>query len=221
MTTCDHRLPARDAGFTLLEMIIALAIVAIMAATAMPLASALVQSDRRSEAVRELADVADALQSHWFERSAFPATLADTTFLGVHLQPGVRNGGIEDPFGAGQQYRYVVDTTNGIATVWSCGENGVDNGFAAEEFVVRVHASVPGLKKTWQRLRLIVELLADHIESGGSVAGSWPTVRTAIGLGAEFDADGFGTTFDWTAATHTLRSAGPDRTLGTADDITL
>lgn len=218
--TCD-RTTRNAAGFTLLEMIVALTIVAIMAATAMPLASALVQSDRRSEAVRELADLGDALQSHWYERAAFPATLADATFLGVHLQPGVRNGGIEDPFGAGQQYGYEVDTTNGIATVWSLGENGVDDGYASEEFVVRVYASVPGLKKTWQRLRLIVELLADHIESGGSVAGSWPTVRGAIGLGAEFDADGFGTTFDWTAATHTLRSAGPDRTLGTADDVTL
>jgi len=220
MTTCER--PASGAaGFTLLEMIVALTIVAIMAATAMPLASALVQSDRRSEAVRELADLGEALQSHWFERAAFPTTLADTTFLGVHLQPGVRNTGIEDPFGAGQQYRYLVDSVNGIATVWSRGENGVDNGYAAEEFVVRVHAAVPGSKRTWLRLRLIVELLADHIESGGSVAGSWPTVRAAVGLGAEFDADGFGTTFDWAEATHTLRSAGPDRTLGTADDITL
>ncbi len=221
MTTCDQRRSGREAGFTLLEMVIALVIVAIMVATAMPLASALVQSDRRSEAVRELADIADALQSHWFERAAFPATHAEATFLGEHLQPGVRNGGIEDPFGQGQQYAYAIDVPNGTAMVWSRGENGVDDGFANEEFVVQIHAAVPGLKKTWQRLRLIVELLADHIESGGSVAGTWSTVRAAIGLGAEFDFDGFGSTFDWAESTHTLRSAGPDRTFGTADDITL
>ena len=218
MTTCDLR---GSRGFTLLEMIVALAVLSILAATAMPLASALVQADKRQEVQRELAAIGDALEAHWFDRAAFPPALDSAGFYGTHLQPGVGNGGIEDPFGAGQRYVYAVNSSTGIATVHSRGENGVDDGDANEEFVVRVHAAVPGLKKTWQRLRLIVELLADHIEAGGSVAGSWPTVRAAIGLGAEFDTDGFGTTFDWTAATHTLRSAGPDRTLGTADDLTL
>lgn len=218
MTTCD---PRHCRGFTLLEMIVALAVLSILAATAMPLASALVQADKRQEVQRELAAIGEALEAHWFDRAAFPAALDSAGFYGTHLQPGVGSNGIEDPFGAGQRYVYAVSGTTGIATVHSRGENGVDNGAANEEFVVQVHAAVPGLKKTWQRLRLIVELLADHIEAGGSVAGSWPTVRAAIGLGAEFDSDGFGSTFDWTAATHTLRSAGPDRTLGTADDITL
>lgn len=218
MTTCD---PRHSRGFTLLEMIVALAVLSILAATAMPLASALVQADKRQEVQRELAAIGDALEAHWFDRAAFPVALDSAGFYGTHLQPGVGSNGIEDPFGAGQRYVYAVNGTTGIATVHSRGENGVDNGAANEEFVVQVHAAVPGLKKTWQRLRLIVELLADHIEAGGSVAGSWPAVRAAIGLGAEFDSDGFGTTFDWTAATHTLRSAGPDRTLGTADDITL
>lgn len=218
MTTCDLR---GSRGFTLLEMIVALAVLSILAATAMPLASALVQADKRQEVQRELAAIGEALEAHWFDRAAFPAALDSSGFYGMHLQPGVGSNGIEDPFGAGQRYVYAVNTSTGIATVHSRGENGVDNGAANEEFVVQVHAAVPGLKKTWQRLRLIVELLADHIEAGGSVAGSWPTVRAAIGLGAEFDTDGFGTTFDWTAATHSLRSAGPDRTLGTADDITL
>lgn len=221
MTTCESRASCAMAGFTLIEMIVVLAVLSLLVATAVPLAGAVMQADRRQEAVRELHEVGEALQSYWFDNAAFPAALNSAGFYGVHLQPGVRNGTIEDPFGAGQQYVYAVDAVNGIATVHSRGENGVDNGYAAEEFVVRTYAAVPGLKKTWQRLRLIVEVLADHIESGGSVVGTWPTVRAAIGLGAEFDTDGFGTTFGWTAATHTLRSAGPDRALGTADDITL
>jgi len=80
---------------------------------------------------------------------------------------------------------------------------------------------VPGTKKTWQRLRLVVEVLAEHIESGGSIVGNWTTVRTAIGLGAGFDQDGWGTTLRWTDSTHTLTSAGPDTSFGTADDITI
>jgi prepilin-type N-terminal cleavage/methylation domain-containing protein len=217
MTTCERG----SRGFTLLELIVVLAVLGLLLGTAVPLASAVVQSDRRQEVQRELAELAQALEAAWFERAAFPATLTETGFFGVQLQPGVGNTGVQDPFAAGQQYRYQVDTALGTATAWSIGENGVDNGAANEEFVVRVFAAVPGSRRTWQRLRLIVELLANHIESGGTVAGTWPTVRAAIGLPAEFDRDGFGTEFSWTAATHALRSAGPDRTLGNADDITL
>jgi type II secretory pathway pseudopilin PulG len=205
----------------MIELIVVLAVLGTLVATAVPLAGAVVVADRRQEAVRELDEIAAALESYWFDQAAFPAALDTVGFFGVHLQPGVANGSIEDPFGAGQRYVYAVDPVTGIATVHSRGENGVDNGAANEELVVRCHAAVPGLKKTWQRFRLIVELLADHIEGGGAVAGSWPTVRAAVGLGSEFDADGFGTTLDWNATTHTLTSAGPDRVLGNADDITL
>jgi hypothetical protein len=70
-------------------------------------------------------------------------------------------------------------------------------------------------------MRLIVELLADHIETGGSVAGSWPVVRAAIGLPSSFDRDGFGIVFGWDETTHSLTSSGPDRVAGNADDTTL
>lgn len=217
MTTCERL----ERGFTLLELIVVLAVLGLLLGTAVPLASAVVQADRRQEVRRELADLEAALETHWYERAAFPASLTATGFFGVHLQPGVSNTGVQDPFAAGQQYRYQVDAVAGTATVWSVGENGTDNGVNNEEFVVRVFASVPGSRRTWQRLRLIVELLAEHIESGGSVVGTWPTVRAAIGLGPDYDRDGFGSPFDWNAATHSLRSPGPDRVLGNADDITL
>lgn len=215
MTTCD-----RSAGFTLLEVIVVLAVLGLLLGTAVPLASAVVDADRRQEAHRELADLAAALDAYWFDHAAFPASLGAAGFHGTYLQPGPQDTAIGDAF-ANQAYRYSVDATTAIATVWSVGENGVDDGAAAEELRVDVYAAVPGLRKTWQRLRLIVEVLADHIEAGGSVAGDWPTLRAAIGLGAGYDADGFGTQLAWAAATWTLTSAGPDRTFGTADDISL
>jgi prepilin-type N-terminal cleavage/methylation domain-containing protein len=214
MTTCE-----RQHGFTLIELIVVLAVLGLLLGTGVPLAGAVVQADRRQETNRELAEIGGALDAYWFDHAAFPATLAAADFLGVHLHPGVGNTAIADPFGAGQNYVYAV--TTGVATVHGRGENGVDDGVATEEFVLRIDAAVPGTKKTWQRLRLIVEVLANHIEAGGSVAGAWPALRAAIGLPATFDADGFGTTLQWTAATHTLTSAGPDRAFGTADDITL
>ncbi|MCU0867187.1 MAG: type II secretion system GspH family protein [Planctomycetes bacterium] len=220
MTTCERRRPAAR-GFTLIELMVVLAVLGLMIATAVPLAGAVVDADRRQEVQRELAELGTALEAHWFDRAAFPATLRTAGFYGVHLQPGVRGTAVQDAFGGGQDYVYTIDVPNGIATVYSRGENGTDEGATAEEFVLQVHAAVPGLRRTWMRLRLIVELLADHIESGGSVAGPWPTLRAAIGLAADHDRDGFGTVFDWNATTHTLTSAGPDRVLGNGDDITL
>jgi prepilin-type N-terminal cleavage/methylation domain-containing protein len=216
MTTCDRR-----SGFTLLELVIVLGVLGLLLAAAVPLASAVIEADRRQEARGELQSIAIALESHYHEHAAFPATLAATTFVGIHLQPGVAGTTTIDPFAIGQPYVYSVDAVANTATVYSIGENGADDGIGNEELTVVVHGAVPGLAKTWQRLRLVVEVLANHIEAGGAVAGAWPQLRAAIGLSAPYDQDGFGTTLQWDAATHALTSAGPDRAFGTADDITL
>lgn len=220
MTTCERQTPGAR-GFTLIELIVVLSVLGLLVGTAVPLASAVIDADRRQEVQRELAELGAALEAHWFDRAAFPAALRTAGFYGVHLQPGVGGTAVQDAFGGGQDYVYAVDVPNGIATVYSRGENGSDDGAGAEEFVIQVHAAVPGLRRTWLRLRLIVEVLADHIEAGGAVTGAWPALRAAIGLGADHDRDGFGTVFDWNATTHTLTSAGPDRVLGTGDDIRL
>lgn len=216
MTTCE-----RQTGFTLLEVVVVLGVLGLLLGAAAPLAGAVIEADRRQEARRELADIAAALESFYRENASFPTSLAATTFVGIHLQPGVGGTTTIDPFAAGAPYVYATDPVAGTATAYSIGENSRDDGAANEELVVVVHRAVPGIAKTCQRLRIVVEVLANHIEAGGSVAGSWPTVRAALGLGAAYDLDGFGTTLQWNAATHTLTSAGPDRTFGTADDITI
>jgi hypothetical protein len=167
-----------------------------------------------------VAAIAAALENHWFDKASFPTTLAATTFLGVYLQPGTGNTSIYDSWGGYVQYRYVVSAAAGTATVYSRGENGVDNGAANEEFKVIVYAAVPGLLKTRQRMRVIVETLANFLEAGGTLTGTWATDRTAMGLGAEYATDGFGTAFTLTPSTLTLRSAGPDRRMNTTDDVT-
>ncbi|MCA8948810.1 MAG: prepilin-type N-terminal cleavage/methylation domain-containing protein [Planctomycetes bacterium] len=219
MTTCEPG--TRDGGFTLIELVVVLAVLGLLLGTAVPLASAVIQADRRQEARGELAAIVTALESFYFENAAFPANLAAAGFYGEHLQPGVGDDAVSDPFAASQSYVYSVNTSANTATVYSVGDNGVDDGAASEELVAVVRGAVPGSRKTAARLRLIVEVLANHIEAGGSVAGSWATVRTALGLGSTYDYDGFGTALQWTDATYTLTSAGPDRVFGTADDITL
>ena len=56
----------------------------------------------------------------------------------------------------------------------SRGENGTDEGASNEEFVAVVFGAIPGTRKTYARARMIVEVLANHIEAGGSLVGSWP-----------------------------------------------
>lgn len=216
MTTCE-----RQRGFTLIEVIVVLAVLGLLLGMAVPLAGAVVQADRRQEARNALAQISAALDSYYFEHAAFPASLAAADFLGVHLQPGPQNSVTTDPFGAGLGLLFSVDPVTNVATVYSRGENGVDDGAATEELVVRTYGAVPGTRRTLMRLRLAVEVLADHIEAGGSVSGSWSAVRAAIGLPSGFDSDGFGTAMQWDSTTHTLTSAGPDRAFGTADDITI
>ncbi|MCA8977573.1 MAG: prepilin-type N-terminal cleavage/methylation domain-containing protein [Planctomycetes bacterium] len=216
MTTCDRR-----SGFTLLEIIVVLAVLGILLGTAVPLASAAIEADRRQEVRAELTEVAAALESFYYENGAFPSSLTATGFIGEHLQPGVSNTTTLDPFGAGQPYLYSVDTSANTATVYSRGENGSDDGIAAEEYKAVCYGAVPGTRKTHARMRVIIEVLANHIEAGGSVLGAWPALSNRLGLGTAYDDDGFGTGLQWTSSTYTLSSAGPDRTFGTADDITL
>lgn len=212
---------ARDQhGFTLIEMIVVLGVLSVLVGMAVPLASAVVDSQRRDEVRAELSAIGAALEQHWFDRQAFPTTLQDATFYGVYLQPGVGGGAIRDGWGGDVQYLYRVDTVAGTATVYSRGENGRDDGFANEQFAVVVHAAVPGLQKTRQRMRVIAEALANHLEAGGALTGTWSTDRAAMGLGSEYDGDGFGTPFTLSATTKVLRSAGPDRVMGNADDLT-
>ena len=210
----------RAAGFTLIELIVVLGVLGVLLGAALPLASAVVDADRRKEVVAELDAIAAALDNHWFDRAAFPSTLDAPTFLGVYLQPGTGNTGLYDGWGQNLQYVYAVDAATGTATVHSRGTNAADDGYANEEFKVTVYAAVPGLVKTRQRMRVIVEALANFLELGGTLTGTWSTDRAALGLGSEYAADGFGTAFTLTPATLALRSAGPDRTMNTADDVT-
>jgi Tfp pilus assembly protein PilE len=203
----------------MLELVVVLAVLGMLVGTAVPMASAIIEADRRQEARTELAQIAAALESFYYENGAFPAALTTSGFFGEHLQPGVGDTVILDPFGQSQDYLYSVDTVANTATVYSRGENGAADGAASEEYVAVCHGAVPGTRRTHAHLRVIIEVLANHIEAGGSIAGTWSALRPLLGLGSLYDVDGFGTALQWTDADCTLTSAGPDRTFGTVDDI--
>jgi general secretion pathway protein G len=207
-------------GFTLVEMIVVLSVMAILVGSAVPLLGAAIDAERRSEVERELDAIGEALDSYYFDRGAFPASLTDPSFATTYLHTGVNGTALLDSWGGNVTYVYVRSSNPDTASVYSRGPNGSDDGLANEEQTLTVHGAAPGLRRTRQRMRVIVEALANHLEAGGTISGSWPNDRAALGLGTSHADDGFGTPFSLDAATLTLRSAGPDRIAGNADDVT-
>ena len=208
-----------ERGFTLIEVIVVLSVMAILAGTAIPLVSSVVDSDRRQRAKVELDALAAALEEYYFDHGAFPTRLDEAGFFGTYLSSGVGGSAILDPFARGAGYVYARSADPDVATIHSVGEDGQDTGFANEEFGVTVRGAGPGLRKTRLRMLIIVEALARFLEAGGVPHGNWSSDRARLGLGPAFANDGFGSPFTL-GSDFVLKSAGPDRTPGTADDLT-
>ncbi|GAB4146721.1 MAG: hypothetical protein Fur0037_14810 [Planctomycetota bacterium] len=212
--------PALDRGFTLVELIVVLGVISILVASAVPLAGAAIDADRRVEIRQTLAELGDALATYYYDHAAFPPTLTDSSFFGVYVGGGVGGRTVRDPWGTGAELVYSVQIAANEARVHSRGENGVDDGFANEEWSIAVPGSAPGLQRTHSRMRVIIESLVLFLANGGSLTGDWSSDRASMGLGAEYQKDGFGVDFTLDAAAKVLRSAGPDRVFGTSDDLT-
>ncbi len=214
-----HR-SAGQGGFTLLEVIIVLSVMAALAGTIVPLVSASKRAEGIDAARAELEAIANALSAHYYELGTFPSRLDQAGFYGVYALPGVGDARLRDEWGARNLYRVVLTRNPDTATVYSVGDNGRDDGAAAETIKVTVYGARPGGERTRERMNVISAALARHIRAGGTITGVWNTDRAALGLGAAYARDAFGTAFRLNAAL-LLRSAGPDRRFGNADDLTL
>ena len=94
-TTSEHK----THGFTLVELIVVLAVLGILLGVATPLISALVDQQRRQTVESELSGIAESLEDYYFDRGHFPTSLTDTSFLAVYLQPGVDQENVKDAWG--------------------------------------------------------------------------------------------------------------------------
>lgn len=213
------RRTTRRSGFSLLEVIVVLAVMGILLGAAAPLVNLAADQQRRAEVRSELGQLSDALQAYYFDNGSFPATIDAADFFGVYVVPGVQDTAIRDGWGLAQNYLYVVTTSPDVATVRSIGPNVTDEGGSGDDIEARIPGTVPGNERTRARMRVIVEVLANFLESGGTLTGTWSTDRTNMGLGATYEVDGFGTAFQLDPATYVLQSAGPDRSHGTSDDL--
>jgi len=218
LTLCLPLFPAASRWAA--PVIIVLAVVSILFATALPLAGAAIDSARRDEATRSLKTISTALENYYYDHASWPPAIDAAGFAGTYFSTGVGGRVVIDPFGAGAQYVYAVDSSANLVKVYSRGENHTDDGYANEEFSIVVAGAVPGLQRTRERMRVIVAAMTIYLGGGGELTGTWATDRAAMGLGTDYATDGFGTPFTLDASTRQLRSAGPDRVMSTADDLT-
>ena len=87
--------PARGHGFTLLELTMAIAIVGLLAAIAIPGYAAMLERQKIGQAKRDLSQISMAIERYRLTRFSVPETLAD---LGPNFSVPT------DPWGRGYQY---------------------------------------------------------------------------------------------------------------------
>lgn len=94
-------------GFTLIEVMIVVAVVAILVAVALPSYQDSLIKGRRSDGISALLDVANRQEQHMLDRSTY---VADMTLLGFPADPAVSEEGF-----------YTVDAAAcGVGTIATC-----------------------------------------------------------------------------------------------------
>ena len=72
-----YELPARQAGITLIELMIVVVVVAILAGVALPAYETNMLKARRSDAYSTLLDIASRQEQHMLDRSSYTLVMAD------------------------------------------------------------------------------------------------------------------------------------------------
>lgn len=204
-------------GFTLIELIVVLAVMSILLGSMVPLLSATQAAERYSIVEGELDALGDSLTAYYYDQGSFPTSLTQVGFYGTYVLPGVDDDRLRDEWGGKTYYRLSTTTNPDTITVYSVGDDGADAGASAEQWKVAVSGAEPGNRRTRIKMRIIAGAMSDFLASGGTLTGTWSADRVALGLGQEYQADGFGT--DFLLQSYVLRSAGADRQAGTSDDL--
>ena len=142
MSDLHDRDPATGAGFTLIELVVVLAVLSILAGSLMPVVTAARDGERALLVELELERIATALEAYYGDHGRFPARLDVPEFRERYLEARVAFGGLVDDWSpTGAPYGYAGDADPDVVVVWSVGPDGVDDGGRREEVAVTVHGA--------------------------------------------------------------------------------
>jgi general secretion pathway protein G len=137
--------PWRDAGYTLLELLIVLAILGLIAAFAAPRVIGYFERSKTHAAEIQIANISAALDLYRLDTGAYPA--ADEGLQALLVKPPqarhwhgpylTRNDGIIDPWG--RPYIYTPSSTGGPPVIASYGADGKPGGTDQDQDVTSAH----------------------------------------------------------------------------------
>jgi general secretion pathway protein G len=140
--TCQKKAASRlvsdDSGFTLVELLVVLAIIGLVAAMATPQVLRYLASAKVSTTQAQLANIGSALELFYLDTGSYPTAEAGLEALvkapagtAVWNGPYLRtNVPLRD--GWGNEFKYSIGSQRGVATVISFGRDGKPDGEGAD-----------------------------------------------------------------------------------------
>ena len=131
-----------DEGFTLLELLVVLGIIALLATVAAPQVLQYLGKARTETAKAQIAAISTALELYALDNGGFPAPAVGLPAL-VKAPPGVatwkgpylkRAEGLVDPWGRPYQYKF-PGRSNGQADVFTLGRDNAPGGTGEDQDV--------------------------------------------------------------------------------------
>lgn len=135
-----HRALEQDAGFTLLELLVVLGIIAMLATVAAPQVLKYMGKARTETAKAQISAISTALELYALDNGTFPSAQMGLNALvqapqnaagwkGPYLK---RSDGLIDPWGHPYQYRF-PGQNGGQPQVFSLGRDNVPNGTGEDQ----------------------------------------------------------------------------------------
>jgi general secretion pathway protein G len=123
-----------DAGFTLVELLVVLAIIGLVAALATPQVLRYLASAKVSTTQAQLKNIGSALELYYLDAGAYPSTetglqalisapVGASAWNGPYLKTG---GALRDSWG--NDFKYDLGAENGLVTITSFGRDGKPQG---------------------------------------------------------------------------------------------
>jgi len=131
-------------GFTIIELLIVMAVIAILVGIAVPSFRGIQTEAWKAKAEGDVKVVKIALESYWKTNGSFPAeTNYQATLLAA--SPRILEGNLYDPFGATAttMYQYKLSTNGKYYAAYSIGDGGAGAVTISDVGIITVTAGSP------------------------------------------------------------------------------